>query len=483
MAQPWRLCRRSVLCLAAAGLHAAAADRCSDSSLLGRAPTSNTREPVFERAPQCAAGFLPLAQTQECALNGYTCTKFDGPRCCDGRVREERACVPCDETMHAKRDAETYYLVEGTCDFARCTGRGCMSFNEQTQHICALPGGEIPSHGPVGQVSHPRTYFGEDISAHECARLCSETGLAGCCESRSASWGGCNFVAGGVRWPSPAHTDSMTSMCAGAASVIQTNKAPSAGWPIEFLAIAIVPIVLLMLFFRQRRSQTHGLAVDAIPGQPEAEAGAAQASCEGAFGPILGQYQLTIKWNGVPSMTVRPEFIEYKGVHILLHEVTVERGSSGTRLKFAAFVPDATSAWQHRGIVGLTETLDLTFPAGGSSCTGTFQRAGEGPITGVTGKRTLSLAQMAARLPPAKLLRKESSTALETECPICFRDFSDEVVAVLTECSHCFCMSCVVSVCKIKPPNSKGTCPLCRHPVDINNLSRVSQSTHPTHRP
>ena len=84
--------------------------------------------------------------------------------------------------------------------------------------------------------------------------------------------------------------------------------------------------------------------------------------------------------------------------------------------------------------MGLTETLDLLFTTDGNSYTETFQRAGEGPIGGVTGKRTLSFAQMAARLPPAKLLRKESSTAPETECPICFRDFSDEVVAVMKEC-------------------------------------------------
>ena len=72
---------------------------------------------------------------------------------------------------------------------------------------------------------------------------------------------------------------------------------------------------------------------------------AAQSAGEGAFGPILGTYQLTIKWNGAPSMTVRPEFIEYKGVHVLPHGVAIERDSSGTRLKFAVLVPDATSSW------------------------------------------------------------------------------------------------------------------------------------------
>jgi len=366
--------------------------------------------------------------------------------------------VPCDETMHAKMDAEAYYLVEGTCDFARCTG--CMSFDEQTQYICTLPGGKVPSHGPAGQVSHPRTYFGEDISAHDCARLCTETGLAGCCESRSASWGGCNFVAGGVRWPSPAHTDSLTSMCAGA-SVIETNKAK--GIPVWVIVVPLILFVLLMLYcFHRRRSQT---SVSREPTLPSPGAPNFQV----LVGPILGAFQLTIKWNGVFSLTVWPEFIEYKNVFVLPDDVTVERGSSGTRLKFSAFVPDASTTQ----IVGLTETLDLMFAADGSSCTGTFQRAGEGPIGGVTGKRTVSFAQIATRLPPAKLLRKESSTALETECPICFRDFSDEVVAVVTgECNHCFCMSCVVSVCKIKPPNSKGICPLCRHPVDIKNLSK-----------
>ena len=65
------------------------------------------------------------------------------------------------------------------------------------------------------------------------------------------------------------------------------------------------------------------------------------------------------------------------------------------------------------------------------------------------------------------------------ECPICFRDFLDGVVAVVTgECNHCLFKSCVLSVCKMKPPNSKRHLPT---PSPPRRHQKPVQS-HPVHR-
>ena len=69
---------------------------------------------IIGRIGGCRKGELPLNETRYCQLNGYTCTIYDGPACCQGRSEETRPCVPCDETKLRKTDV-LQYTTEGTC--------------------------------------------------------------------------------------------------------------------------------------------------------------------------------------------------------------------------------------------------------------------------------------------------------------------------------------------------------------------------------
>lgn len=62
----------------------------------------------------CGKGELPLNETRQCQLNGYTCTDYDGPSCCNGRNSETRSCVPCDETGY-KAPVGYVYTKVGSC--------------------------------------------------------------------------------------------------------------------------------------------------------------------------------------------------------------------------------------------------------------------------------------------------------------------------------------------------------------------------------
>mgnify|MGYP002037534785 CR=1 FL=1 len=53
---------------------------------------------------------------------------------------------------------------------------------------------------------------------------------------------------------------------------------------------------------------------------------------------------------------------------------------------------------------------------------------------------------------------------------------ADGLVQTQTECGHSFCARCVVSVCNMTPPNTSGTCPLCRQTVSLAGLRRVRRA-------
>ena len=71
---------------------------------------------ILVSSRQCSKGQLPLEDTMHCQINGYTCTKRDGPRCCEGRHAETRHCVPCDETTY-KKPIHKEYTTSDSCAF------------------------------------------------------------------------------------------------------------------------------------------------------------------------------------------------------------------------------------------------------------------------------------------------------------------------------------------------------------------------------
>ena len=98
------------------------------------------------------------------------------------------------------------------------------------------------------------------------------------------------------------------------------------------------------------------------------------------------------------------------------------------------------------------------------------RRQGEG-ILPTKGERKESLNERVARMP--RLVRSVSSDP-EKNCPICLGEWdADGLVQTQTECGHSFCARCVVSVCNMTPPNTSGTCPLCRQTVSLAGLRRV----------
>merc|ERR1712224_1162728 len=108
-----------------------------------------------------------------------------------------------------------------------------------------------------------------------------------------------------------------------------------------------------------------------------------------------------------------------------------------------------------------------------STFRGDFRRQGEG-ILPTKGERKESLNERVARMP--QLVRSVSSDP-EASCPICLESWdADGRVQTQTECSHSFCARCVVSVCNMTPPNTSGTCPLCRKTVSLAGLRRVRRA-------
>ena len=175
-----------------------------------------------------------------------------------------------------------------------------------------------------------------------------------------------------------------------------------------------------------------------------------------------GEYDAAIKWNGTMKLIVTPHFITWKATNILLHDITI----SGHNIKFTVFVANQQSEWV-RGVVGLSETFNITFA--GARFTGNFQRQGEGGL-GIEGARRETAKQAVSRLPLARQLSGSS-----VECPICMEEFSNESrPAIETRCGHHFCHSCIVSACKIAPPASEGSCPLCRATVTLEGLKRAT---------
>ena len=138
-------------------------------------------------------------------------------------------------------------------------------------------------------------------------------------------------------------------------------------------------------------------------------------------------------------------------------------------------------------LVGVIESFDIIFEHAGTAKTrcgnieaaieslrfstfrGDFRRQGEG-ILPTKGERKESLNERVARMP--QLVRSVSSDP-EASCPICLDAWDADVVQTQTECGHSFCARCVVSVCNMTPPNTSGTCPLCRKTVSLAGLRRV----------
>jgi len=204
---------------------------------------------------------------------------------------------------------------------------------------------------------------------------------------------------------------------------------------------------------------------------------------------LRGTYSMRTKWNGTTEIVISDQRITYKDAHIMPAEVIVSDGSDEaiggrqdrerpraaegtTRLRFTVFCPNQTTEWV-RGAVGVIESFDVVFTSEGSSFEGTFRRQGEG-ILPTEGERMETIEERAARIPA--LVRSKSSDK-EDGCPICLSNWEEEgVVQTQTECGHTFCLKCVVSTCNMTPPNTSGTCPLCRQTVTISGLLRVERT-------
>ena len=125
---------------------------------------------------------------------------------------------------------------------------------------------------------------------------------------------------------------------------------------------------------------------------------------------VTGSFEVKIELNGDTAISFSTERITYKGVDVLWDDVTVRGSASNeTNLSFAVFVPDQTSE-RAEGMVGLTETFNITFHQSGSSFNGTFQRTNEGGLQ-CSGKRTESPEQFASRLPKLQRELSEVSAA------------------------------------------------------------------------
>ncbi len=80
-------------------------------------------------------GELALPNTRMCQLNGYTCTFGDGPNCCNGREKESRKCIPCDETIY-KKPQGSEYTKSGSCEFKTVKAPGIqIIISKYTEYI------------------------------------------------------------------------------------------------------------------------------------------------------------------------------------------------------------------------------------------------------------------------------------------------------------------------------------------------------------
>ena len=208
---------------------------------------------------------------------------------------------------------------------------------------------------------------------------------------------------------------------------------------------------------------------------------------------LVGRYEVRTVYNGKDDLFIDKERLSWKGAHVEPREVLLDYlEGGGLRLRFTVFCPNQSTEWL-RGtgggpLVGVIESFDILFEHAGTAKTrcgnieaaieslrystfrGDFRRQGEG-ILPTKGERKESLNERVARMP--RLVRSVSSDP-EKNCPICLGEWdADGLVQTQTECGHSFCARCVVSVCNMTPPNTSGTCPLCRQTVSLAGLRRV----------
>merc|ERR1719160_822039 len=211
---------------------------------------------------------------------------------------------------------------------------------------------------------------------------------------------------------------------------------------------------------------------------------------------LVGSYEVRTVYNGKDTLVIAKERLSWKGAHVATREVLLDYlESGGVRLRFTVFCPNQSTEWLRGAgggpLVGVIESFDIIFEHAGTAKTrcdnieaaieslrfstfrGDFRRQGEG-ILPTKGERKESLNERMARMP--RLVRSVSSDP-ENHCPICLELWdADGLVQTQTECGHSFCVRCVVSVCNMTPPNTSGTCPLCRQTVSLAGLRRVRRA-------
>ena len=211
---------------------------------------------------------------------------------------------------------------------------------------------------------------------------------------------------------------------------------------------------------------------------------------------LVGRYEVRTVYNGKDTLVIAKERISWKGAHVVPRDVLLDYlESGGVRLRFTVFCPNQSTEWLRGAgggpLVGVIESFDIIFEHAGTAKTrcdnieaaieslrfstfrGDFRRQGEG-ILPTKGERKESLNERMARMP--RLVRSVSSDP-ENHCPICLELWdADGLVQTQTECGHSFCVRCVVSVCNMTPPNTSGTCPLCRQTVSLAGLRRVRRA-------
>merc|ERR1711881_565467 len=198
---------------------------------------------------------------------------------------------------------------------------------------------------------------------------------------------------------------------------------------------------------------------------------------------LVGRYEVRTVYNGKDDLVIAKERLSWKGAHVAPRDVLLTyTESGGVRLRFTVFCPNQLTEWLRGAgggpLVGVIESFDIVFMSSdilGRTTTfrGDFRRQGEG-ILPTKGERKESLNDRMARMP--QLVRSVSSDP-EATCPVCLGEWdADGLVQTQTECGHSFCARCVVSVCNMTPPNTSGTCPLCRQTVSLAGLRRVRRA-------
>ena len=217
-------------------------------------------------------------------------------------------------------------------------------------------------------------------------------------------------------------------------------------------------------------------------GTPLRTGGSAAAASQPAALPthLRGTMEVETVYNSRCDLVVDAGRLVWKDVHVVASEIHMsaaprrQGGAECMRLRFTVFVPNQRTEWL-RGVVGVIESFDISFAPDGASFDGTFRRQGEG-ILRTRGTRKETLEQRVARLP--SLVRSKSADP-ESHCPICLSEWDEEgVLQTQTECGHSFCMRCVVSTCNMTPPNTVGSCALCRAQVTLEGLKRVHRKKH-----